>query len=86
MIQEIVETPQVKVTSVLQKVYSAPIREELVGERVEEDQGQGARCAVSFTRRGPERLAPLAAEAGADVIVVQSTVTTARHISRSERG
>ena len=49
VIEEIVETPQVKVTSVLQKVYSAPIREELVGERVEEIKSTGARCAVSFT-------------------------------------
>ena len=49
VIEEIVETPQAKVTSLLQKVYSAPIREELVGERVEEIKESGAKCAVSFT-------------------------------------
>ena len=86
VIEEIVETPQAKVTSLLQDVYSAPIREELVGERVEEIKASGAKCAVSFTPSRTKSLAPLAAEAGADMIVVQSTVTTARHISKSERG
>ena len=86
IIEEIVETPQAKVTSLLQKVYSAPIRDELIGERVEEIKKTGAKCAVSFTPARTKSLAPLAAEAGADMIVVQSTVTTARHISKSERG
>ena len=86
VIEEIVETPQAKVTSVLQKVYSAPLREELIGKRVEEIKESGAKCAVSFTPSTTKTLAPLAAEAGADVIVVQSTVTTARHISKSQRG
>ncbi len=86
VLEEIVETPQAKVTSVLQKVYSAPLREDLIGKRVEEIKESGAKCAVSFTPATTKALAPLAAEAGADVIVVQSTVTTARHISKSQRG
>ena len=72
ILAEIVETPQAKVTSLLQKVYSAPIREELVGERVEEIKASGAKCAVSFTPSRTKNLAPIAAEAGADMIVVQS--------------
>ena len=86
VIEEIVETPQAKVTELLQKVYSAPIREKLVGERVEEIKDSGSKCAVSFTPARTKGLAPIAAEAGADMIVVQSTVTTARHISKSQRG
>jgi IMP dehydrogenase len=43
-------------------------------------------CAVAATPANTKRLAPLAVEAGADIFVVQSTVTTARHISRSLRG
>ncbi len=86
VIEEIVETPQAKVTELLQKVYSAPIREKLVGERVEEIKDGGSKCAVSFTPARTKGLAPIAAEAGADMIVVQSTVTTARHISKSQRG
>jgi IMP dehydrogenase len=86
VLSQIVETPQQEVTALLQKLYTAPIKDELVGERVEEMKRDGARCAVSVTPANTKWLAPLAAEAGADVIVVQSTVTTARHISRSARG
>ena len=82
----IAETPQEEVTGLLQRLYSAPIREDLIGVRVEEIKKNGAKCAVSVTPASTKRLAPSAAEAGADMIVVQSTVTTARHLSKSERG
>jgi IMP dehydrogenase len=73
-------------TTVLQEVYAAPIREDLVGKRIEQIKSNGAKCAVSVTPASTKRMAPLAEEAGADIIVVQSTVTTARHISKSARG
>ena len=82
----IIQAPQEEVTSVLQEVYSAPINEHLVGARVQEMQSSGAHGAVSVTPAGTKRLAPVAVEAGADLVLVQSTVTTARHISRSIRG
>ena len=43
-------------------------------------------CAVSLTPANTKRLAPIAVEAGADILFIQSTVTTARHISKSEQG
>ena len=86
ILNQIITTPQDEVTELLQKLYSAPIRHELVGERVEEVKNNGAACAVSVTPANTKELAPVAAEAGADMIVVQSTVTTARHISNSARG
>ena len=73
-------------TGVLQEIYSAPIDERLMGERIEEIKEDGATCAVSVTPASTKSLAPAAAEAGADMVVVQSTVTTTRHISRSARG
>ncbi len=86
VLNQIVTTPQDEVTGLLQKLYTAPIRDELVGQRVEEIKDNGAVCAVSVTPAQTKRLAPVAAEAGADMIVVQSTVTTAKHISNSQRG
>ena len=86
MLEEIVEAPKGEATNVLQRVYTAPIQEHLIGERVEEIKSSGAKCAVSVTPASTKRLAPAAVEAGADTIVVQSTVTTARHISKSKRG
>ena len=73
-------------TTVMQDAYAAPIKENLVGDRIREIKSKGAKCAVSITPANTKRLAPLAEEAGADVIVVQSTVTTARHYSKSARG
>jgi len=73
-------------TTVMQQAYAAPIKENLIGDRVREIKSKGAKCAVSVTPANTKRLAPLAVEAGADVIVVQSTVTTARHFSKSARG
>ena len=74
------------VTSVMQKVYSAPLKEALIGKRVEEVKKNGAKCAVSVTPQNTKKLAPAAVEAGADILVVQSTVTTARHKSKSYKG
>ena len=83
---EIAETPQDQVTPLLQKVYTAPIKESLVAQRVQEIKAGGVTCAVAVTPQNTKRLAPAAVEAGVDVLVVQSTVTTARHISNSYRG
>ena len=86
VLAEVANAPQEEVTELLQKLYSAPIREDLIGARVQAVKDSGAKCAVSVTPASTKRLAPIAAEAGADVIVVQSTVTTARHSSTSARG
>tara|TARA_B100000686_G_scaffold354746_1_gene466901 strand:- start:5189 stop:6340 length:1152 start_codon:yes stop_codon:yes gene_type:complete len=85
-LKEISSAPKENVTDVLQRVYTAKFNENLVGRRVEEIKATGAVAAVSVTPQGTKRLAPLAVEAGADIIVVQSTVTTARHISNSFTG
>jgi len=86
VLDRVVNSPKKDVTRLLQELYSAPINEQLVGERVQEIKRNGATCAVSVTPANTKHLAPVAAEAGADMLVVQSTVTTTRHISRSVRG
>jgi IMP dehydrogenase len=86
MIDQIIETPAAHTTALLQQLYSEPIREDLVGRRVQEIKGAGATCAVSVTPQNAKRLCAMATEAGADMLVVQSTVTTARHISKSYHG
>jgi IMP dehydrogenase len=86
VLEEIVSMPQQEATHYLQQVYSRPIREELIGLRVQEIKKPGAVCAVSFTPQNTKRMSPVAVEAGADIVVVQATVTTARHMSRSYQG
>ncbi|MCL0057963.1 GuaB3 family IMP dehydrogenase-related protein [Dehalococcoidales bacterium] len=86
ILAEIAQAPDVEVTQLLQKVYSQPIKENLIGERIKAIKKAGAVCAVSVTPANTKRFAPIAAEAGADIFIVQSTVTTARHISKSYQG
>jgi IMP dehydrogenase len=86
VLSEIGAAPRENVTEVLQKVYTAPFQERLIGQRVQEVKATGAVCAVSVTPASTKKLASLAVEAGADIVVVQSTVTTARHISSSFTG
>jgi len=83
---QIAEAPPEQVTQIMQRVYSEPIKENLVGDRIKAIKDAGAVCAVSLTPANTKKLSPLAAEAGIDILVVQSTVTTARHISKSYRG
>tara|TARA_A100001037_G_scaffold285874_1_gene293683 strand:- start:34453 stop:35583 length:1131 start_codon:yes stop_codon:yes gene_type:complete len=73
-------------TTVLQDVYSVPINENLLSDRIQEIKKLGINCVVSVTPLNAKKLSQIAVEAGADVIVVQSTVTTARHSSKSITG
>ena len=86
VLEQIACVPQHEATALLQSIYAAPIQERYVGDRVRETKQLGGLCAVSVTPANTKRLAPLAVEAGADIVVVQSTVTTARHVSKSPRG
>jgi IMP dehydrogenase len=86
ILDRITQAPEREVTTLLQKIYSEPIRESLVSRRISAIKEAGAVCAVSITPTNTKRLAPVAKDAGMDILVVQSTVTTARHISKSYRG
>ena len=85
-ITEITQAGQDEAAAIIQKLYAAPLREELIGRRIGAAKEGGGVCAVSCTPANTKRLAPIAVDAGVDIFVVQSTVTTARHISRSLRG
>ena len=86
VLEAIISMDQGEVTEYLQEVYSQPVQDHLIGERVQEIKQSGSIAAIAFTPQTTKRLSPMAVEAGADIIVVQSTVTTARHMSRSYRG
>jgi len=86
VLNQIAQTPEKEVTSLLQKIYSEPIKEKLISQRIGAIKKAGAICAASTTPANTKRLAPIAKDAGMDILVVQSTVTTARHISKSYRG
>lgn len=80
-LQQILSASKEDVTSIIQKVYQEPIKEDLISKRVSELKATGALAAVSSIPQKAERFAALAQEAGADLFIVQSTVSTVRHIS-----
>jgi IMP dehydrogenase len=86
ILAEIVRTPQSQITALLQKIYAEPIKPNLIGECIQTIKKAGAYCGVSVSPANTKKFAPLIVEAKADILVVQSTVTTARHISKSYRG
>ena len=86
VLERIAVAPKHEVTALMQKIYSAPMKPNLVGERVKQIKEQGGVAAVSATPMNTKKFAPIARDAGVDVFVVQSTVTSARHISKSEKG
>ncbi len=86
ILSQIAQASDAEITPLLQKVYSQPIKENLIDQRIQAIKKSGAVCAVSVAPANAKRFAPIAAEAQADIFVVQSTVTSARHISKSYRG
>lgn len=68
-------------TQFLQKVYLKDIEEDLIGERIAEIKNAGVTAVASSIPQKAERYGAIAQEAGVDIFVVQSTVTTPRHIS-----
>ena len=86
ILAEIARAPDEEVTSLLQKIYSQPIKENLIGQSIQAIKQAGAVCAISVIPSNAKSFAPIIAEAGADILVVQSTVTTSRHTSKSYRG
>ncbi|MDD5116250.1 MAG: GuaB3 family IMP dehydrogenase-related protein [Candidatus Omnitrophica bacterium] len=74
-------TPQ-KATELIQTVYTTPIKEKLVTKRVAEIKKARATAVVSCIPANAEKFSKLAIAAGVDIFVVQSTVTTTRHLSK----
>ena len=86
ILEEVAAATIEEATAIIQRVYSQPVRDDLVAQRVEEIKAGGGVAAVACTPQNTKRFAPIVREAGVDVLVVASTVTTARHISRSLTG
>ena len=69
----------------LAEAYEQPVRDELIAELIRRIKAGGGIAAVSTTPAAAWRHAEVAADAGADLFLVQSQVSSARHISTSGR-
>ncbi|HEX2141935.1 MAG TPA: GuaB3 family IMP dehydrogenase-related protein [Candidatus Limnocylindria bacterium] len=70
---------------VLAEAYRSPVRDELITALITRIKAQGALAGVATTPAAAWHHAEVAAEAGADLFLVQSQVSSARHISTSTR-
>jgi len=71
----------VDIQVLLSEVYQAPIREDLIGIRLAALHAAGSRAAVAATPGVARRFGPRCAELGADLFLVQSQVSSARHLA-----
>jgi IMP dehydrogenase len=78
---KVLEADKENVTALLQKIYQEPVQEDLIAARIKEIKDAGVIAAVSSIPQKAERYGRIAQEAGVDVFVVQSTVSTVRHVS-----
>jgi IMP dehydrogenase len=70
---------------VLAEAYEQPVRPALIAELIGRIKSAGGIAAVATTPASAWEHAELAADAGADLFLVQSQVSSARHISTSNR-
>lgn len=70
-------------TRVLQELYTAPVDPGLVRTRIAEMKASGIVVSVAVSPQRTAELAPLAAAAGADIIVIRGTTVSAEHVSAS---
>ncbi|MDH4128174.1 MAG: GuaB3 family IMP dehydrogenase-related protein [Spirochaetota bacterium] len=80
-LDRIVNAPKDVVTNVIQTIYKEPIKDSLIEKRIDEIKRSGAKVVVSSTPQNAERFGEISVRAGVDIFVVQSTVTTVKHIS-----
>jgi len=81
VLQRIADAPSEGIVQTIQEIYSRPLKEELVAKRVAEIRAAGAFCAIASVPPTAPMIARAAIEAGADVFVVASQVTSVRHTS-----
>ncbi|HEV8403074.1 MAG TPA: GuaB3 family IMP dehydrogenase-related protein [Candidatus Limnocylindrales bacterium] len=81
LLERIASAEDGEVQGLLAEAYQAPVREELIARRIDEIHGAGSRAAVAATPAAARRFGPFCAEHGADLFLVQSQVSSARHLA-----
>ncbi len=83
LLDEVAELPADKATRRMQEIYSEPIKPELIGQRIREIKQAGVVSCASVTPQRTEAFAAQILEAELDVLVIQGTVVSAEHVSKT---
>ena len=79
----IAELPKDSATREMQEIYREPLKPELIGERIAEIKASGVVTAASLTPQQVVTHYEAALEAGLDILVIQGTVVSAEHVSKT---
>jgi len=83
LFDEIAALPAEKATRRMQEIYAEPINDELIGRRIREIKDAGVTACASLTPQRVERYAKHVLDAELDILVIQGTVVSAEHVSKS---
>ncbi|CAB4830413.1 unannotated protein [freshwater metagenome] len=83
LFEEIMTLDNDKATGRMQQMYEEPIKMELVKARIKELKDAGITSAASVTPPRTASLAKAIAEAELDILVIQGTVVSAEHVSKT---
>ena len=67
-------------TREMQKIYSEPVKDELIAQRIREIKEHGVVAAASLTPQRVRAHYDTVMEAGLDILVIQGTVVSAEHV------
>lgn len=82
VLERIAQADPQESTELIQSIYTTPVKEKLIAERIRQIKQKKGTAVVSCIPAHAEKFARIAVSAGADMFVVQSTVTTTRHIAK----
>ncbi len=83
LFDEIRELDNDKATARMQQMYLEPIKLELVTQRIKEMKAAGIITAASVTPQRTDWMAKAIADAELDILVIQGTVVSAEHVSKT---
>ncbi len=81
LLAEIAELDDGDATTRLQQIYAAPIRDELVGERIAEIRAAGVTIGARLSPQRTLRYHKAVIDAGADFVVIRGSTVSAEHVS-----
>ncbi|MDD4908034.1 MAG: GuaB3 family IMP dehydrogenase-related protein [Candidatus Omnitrophica bacterium] len=82
VLEKIASASPAKATELIQASYTRPIKEDLIGKRIRQIKDKKGTAIVSCIPAKAERFLKIAQDAGVDIFIVQSTVTSTKHISK----
>ncbi|NNN20194.1 MAG: GuaB3 family IMP dehydrogenase-related protein [Acidimicrobiaceae bacterium] len=83
LLKEIAELEPEKATQRMQEIYFEPIKLELVTERIRQIKAEGVVTSASVTPQKTEFMAKALLAAELDLLVIQGTVVSAEHVSKT---